>query len=134
MTPNLSKFESEVQLLLEANTLPSSIATILKRDINSIYNTIKRIKRKNNKKEGEEKSYKGRLTKISKRVKRVIKRDIIRSPKKINKRLIVENNLGFTKRSLQRVLKEEGVTTNITTKKPLILVKLAKLRLIYAKE
>ena len=134
MTQNLLKFESEVQLLLEANTLPSSIATILKRDINSIYNTIKRIKRKNSIKVEEKISYKGRPTKITKREKRVIKRDIIRSPKKINKRLIVENNLGFTKRSLQRVLKEEGVTTNIATKKPLILAKLAKLWVIYAKE
>src|SRR5205085_8577281 len=70
----------------------------------------------------------------TKRKIKVIKRDIIRSPKKINKRLLVENNLGFTKRSLQRVLKEEGATTNIAAKKPLILAKSAKLRLKYAKE
>ena len=100
MTPNLSKFESKVQLLLEANNAPNKIATILKRDLDAIYNAIKRIKRKNIKIVEEKKSYKGRPTKVSKRVKRVIKRDIIRSPKKTNKRLIVENNLGFTKRSL----------------------------------
>src|SRR5690242_12411955 len=100
MTPNLLKFESEVQLLLEANSTPNKIATILKRDIEAIYNTIKRIKKKNNKKEEKIKSYKGRPRKVTKRERRVIKRDILRSPKKINRRLIVENNLGFTKRSL----------------------------------
>ena len=57
-------------------------------------------KEKNIKKVEEKKSYKGRPRKISKREKRVIKRDILRSPKKINKRLIIENNLGITKRSL----------------------------------
>jgi len=75
-----------------------------------------------------------RENKITKRKIRVIKRDIIRRHKKINKRLLVENKLGFTKRSLQRVLKEEGATTNIAAKKPLISAKLAKLRLKYAKE
>jgi hypothetical protein len=38
--------------------------------------------------------------KITKRDKRVIKRDILRSPKKTTKRLIVENNLGISKRRL----------------------------------
>ena len=93
--------------------------------------SLKRTKRKNSVKE---KVIKTKSNKITKRVKRVIKRDIIRSPKKINKRIIIEKNLGITKRSLQRVLKEEGVTTNIATKKPFISAKLAKLRLIYAKE
>ena len=134
MTPNLSKFESKVQLLLEANNKLNKIATILKKDIIAIYNTIKRIKNKKSIKEEENSRKRGRENKITKREKRVIKRDIIRSSKKINKRLIVENNLGFTKRSLQKILKEEKVTTNIASKKPLILAKSAKLRLIYAKE
>ena len=134
MTLNLSKFESEVQLLLEANTTPNKIATILKKDIKSIYNSINRIKKKKDKKGEEIKRYKGRPTKISKREKRVIKRDILRSLKKINKRLIIENNLGITKRSLQYFLKEEGATTNIAAKKPLISAKSAKLRVKYAKE
>ena len=134
MTLNLSKFESKVQLLLEANNAPTKIATILKKDIKLIYNSINRIKKKKDKKEEEIKRYKGRPTKISKREKRVIKRDILRSLKKINKRLIIENNLGITKRSLQYVFKEEGATTNIASKKPIILAKSAKLRLKYAKE
>jgi hypothetical protein len=96
----LTKFESKVKLLLEAKTLPNTIATILRRDIKSIYNTISRIKKKKGL-IGEVNSKKrGRQNKITTREKRVIKRDIIRSPKKINKRLIIENNLGFTKRSL----------------------------------
>ena len=134
MTPNLLKFKSEVQLLLEANNAPNKIATILKRDLDAIYNAIKRIKRKNIKTVEEKKSYKGRPRKISKREKRVIKRNILRSPKKINKRLIIENNLGITKRSLQYFFKEEGATTNIASKKPIILAKSSKLRLKYAKE
>ena len=100
MTPNLLKFESKVQLLLEANNAPNKIATILKRDLDAIYNAIKRIKKKNIKIVEEKKSYKERPRKISKREKRVIKRDILRSLKKINKRLIIENNLGITRRSL----------------------------------
>ncbi len=131
MVLNLSKFESNVKLLLEANNKPNKIAILLKKDIKSIYNTINRISKK---KEVRKEVKNIRNTRITKREKRVIKRDIIRSHKKINKRLIVENNLGFTKRSLQRVLKEVGATTNIATKKPLIKAKLAKLRLIYAKE
>ena len=98
--PNLLKVESKVQLLLEANNAPNKIATILKRDLEAMYNAIKRTKRKNIKKVEEKKSYKGRPRKISKSEKRVIKRDILRSLKKINKRLIIENNLGITKRSL----------------------------------
>ena len=131
MAPNLSKLESNVQLLLEANTSPNQIAIVLKKNKECIYNTIKRIKRKNKVKED---SIKRRKTKITERVKRVIKRDVLRSPKKINKRLIVENNLGIAKRSLQYFFKEEGATTNIASKKPIILAKLAKLRVKYDKE
>ena len=134
MAPNLSKFESDVSLLLRANTLPKEIATILNKSIGSIYNIIKRVKTKRGIKENIKGDKKSRENKITKREKRVIKRDIIRSPKKINKRLIVENNLGVSIRSLQRVLKEEGASTNIATKKPLVLAKSAKLRLKYAKE
>jgi len=87
MTLNLLKFESKVERLLDANTLLSSIATILKKDIKSIYNAINRIKKK---KEGVKNIRKAKETKITKRGKRAIKRDILRSPKKINKILIVE--------------------------------------------
>src|SRR5437763_5374827 len=94
---------------------------------------LKELK-KNIKTVEEKKSYKGRPRKISKRKKRVIKRDILRSLKKINKRLIIENNLGITKRSLQYFFKKEGATTNVASKKSLILAKSAKLRAKYAKE
>jgi DNA-binding CsgD family transcriptional regulator len=134
MTPNLSKFESTVQLLLEANIKPKEIATILKKDIRSIYNTRNRIKVKSNKKEDSVEKKRGMKNKITKRDKRVIKRDILRSPKKTTKRLIVENNLGISKRRLQYFYKEEGATTNIATKKPFVSAKAAKLRLKYAKE
>ena len=134
MALNLLKFESNVHLLLKAHILPNKIATILKKDKESIYNAIKRIKRKKTIKEDSTIKKRGRESKITKRVKRVIKRDILRSPKKINKRLIIENNLGISKRSLQYIFKEEGVTTNIATKTPIISKQSAKLRLIYAKE
>jgi len=120
MALNLLKFKSNVHLLLKAHILPNKIATILKKDKESIYNAIKRIKRKKTIKEDSTIKKRGRESKITKRVKRVIKRDILRSPKKINKRLIIENNLGISKRSLQYIFKEEGVTTNIATKKPII--------------
>ena len=45
MAPKFSKFE-EVALLLKANTKPSIISTILKTDLQSIYNAKSRIKRK----------------------------------------------------------------------------------------
>jgi len=134
MAPYLSNLESNVKLLLEANSPPNKIATILKRNIKSIYNTISRIKKKSNIKERSKVIKKGVPYKITKRAKRAIKRDIIKSPKKTNKRVIIENDLGFTKRSLQRVLKEQGATTNIATKKAFISKEAAKLRLIYAKE
>ena len=134
MPSNLLKYESEVQLLLEANTKPNKIAIILKKDIESIYNTIKRIKRKNSIKGVNKSLKKGGVNKIDIRVKRIIKRDLLRSPKKINKRILIENNLGISKRSLYNILKEQGATTNIATKKLIISKKAAKLRVIYAKE
>ena len=46
MAAKLSKFESEVSLLLEASTPIPTISTILKKSKISIYNTISRIKKK----------------------------------------------------------------------------------------
>ena len=88
MLPNLSKLKSNVELLLESSSSPNKIATILKKDIKVIYNIINRIKKKKAIKVEDIKRYKGRPTRVSKREKRVILRDIIRSPKKINKRLL----------------------------------------------
>jgi transposase len=133
MDPKFSKFESEVKLLLEAKTPISTISTTLKKSKDSIYNTIKRIKRKE-KNFNIERVKAGRVSKVTSREKRVINRDLTRSPKKVNKRLLLENSLKVSKRSLQRILKEEGYSINISSKKPIITKERAKKRLIYAKE
>ena len=70
---------------------------------------------------------------MSSRAKRAINRDILKSPKKTNSRLLKENNLDISKRTLQKVLKEEGWTVNISSKKPILDVEKAKMRLVYCK-
>ena len=133
MDPKFSNLESEVKLLLKAKTPISTIITTLKKPRRSIENTIQRIKRK-------EKDFnitrvnKGRVSKITLRDKGVINRDLTRSPKKENKRLLLENNLKIKKRALQYLLKEEGYSVNISSKKPYINKEKAKKRLIYSKE
>ena len=134
MVPQLSDLELKVNLLLEANTSISTISTILKKPRESIYNTIKRINRKkqaNNSILNRVK--KGRIDKLSPREKRAINRDLTRSPKKENKRLLFENNLEISKRTLQRFLKEEDYSINVATKKQILNAKKAKNRNTYAK-
>jgi transposase len=133
MQPKFSALKSKVDLLLKANTSIPIISTTLKRDINSIYEAIKRIKSKN-KDLNIERARAGRVKKITPRAKRVINRDLIKSPKKENKRLLLENNLGVAKRTLQSFLKEEGYSFNKATKKPLLNKEKAYNRLLYAKE
>ena len=71
----------------------------MKKSKDSIYNTIKRIKRKE-KNFNIERVKAGRVSKVTSREKRVINRDLTRSPKKVNKRLLLENSLKISKRSL----------------------------------
>ena len=103
MAPKLSKFESEVNRLLEASTPISTISTLFKISKISIYNTISRIKKKNTK-SSLKRASSGRIKKLSSREKRVINRDLTKQPKKSNSSLLAENNLKITKRTLQRFL------------------------------
>ena len=99
MAPQFSNLESKVNLLLEANTSINIISTSLKKSISFIYNTIKRIKIK---KEAKNfifnKVKKGRIEKLKPREKYLLNRDLTRSSKKENKRLLFENNLDISKR------------------------------------
>jgi len=101
MAPQFSNLESKVNLLLEANTSINIISTSLKKSLSSIYNTIKRIKIKK-----EAKNFilnqvkKGRIEKLKSRKKRLLNKDLTRSPKKENKRLLFKNNIDISKRIL----------------------------------
>jgi len=134
MQQNLSKFEEQVNLLLQAKTLPKVIATTLKKPLKSIYNSIARIKKKNNISYNPNRVKAGRVSKLSPREKRVINRDLLLSPKKTNKRILFENDLAISNRGLQRFIKEEGYYINVASKKPYINAKNAKLRVKYCKE
>jgi transposase len=134
MALNLSNFEEKVNLLLLAKTAPKVIATTLKKPLTSIYNSISRIKRKKRSLINSKRVKAGRVSKLNSREKRVINRDLLLSPKKTNKRILFENSLKISTRSLQRVLKEEGYTINVATKKPYVDAKNAKLLVKYAKE
>ena len=100
MAAKFSNYKNQVQLLLEAKTSISIISSTLKRSNQSIYNTIRRIKKKKEEINTLERVRKERIEKLSSRDKRAINRDLTRSPKKVNKRVIIENNLEITKRSL----------------------------------
>src|SRR6185369_11386832 len=134
MQQNLSKFEEQVNLLLQAKTLPKVIATTLKKPLKSIYNSIARIKKKNNISYNPNSVKAGRVSKLSPREKRVINRDLLLSPKKTNKRILFENDLAISNRGLQRFIKEEGYYINVASEKPYINAKNAKLRVKYCKE
>jgi transposase len=134
MEPKFSKLESKVNLLLQANTPISTIATILEKSSKSIYNALNRIKKKKQEDSNIERVRKGRVEKITPREKRIINRDLIISPKKENKRLLLENNLGVTKRSLQRLLRDEYYSSNVATKKPLLNKKKTADRLLDTRE
>ena len=100
MAPKFSKLESDVSLLLKAKTPISTISTTLKKSKDSIYNTIKRIKKKERDNLNIERVSKERVSKITPKEKRVINRDLTRSSKKKNKRLLLENSLNINKRIL----------------------------------
>ena len=134
MAQKLSDFENSIYLLLQANTPITTISNTLKKPYKSIINAASRIKKKKALLGLEKRGKKGAISKLQLREKRALKRDITRSPKKTNNRLLLENNLSISKRTLQRFLKEEGYTINIATKKPYINALNAKLRLKYAKE
>ena len=134
MPPNLSKFESQVYLFYQAKTPTSTIATTLKKDIKSIKNTIQRIKKKLSNPSTVSRVIDGRITKLKPREKRQLNRDLERSPKKTNKRLLLENPISISLRGLQRFIKEEGYTISVANKKPIINRKNALLRVKYCKE
>jgi len=95
----------------------SAISTILNKPSRSISYALQHIKRKNNTSTTLLKHKKGRPSKISKRATRVVNRDLTRSPKKTNRRILEENNLGFSTRSLQHLLKVQGYSTSTAKKK-----------------
>jgi transposase len=134
MSAKLSNFEQQVNTLLLKNISTSSIRTILDRPSSSISNTITRIKKKNNAIPPTIKPKVGRSFKITKRTKRAINRDLTRSSKKTNKRLLVENSLDISTRSLQRLLREEGYSITTAKKKSILDAPKALNRLVYAKQ
>ena len=100
MATEFSKFESQVNLLYTSNTPLSTISTILNKDYKSIKNALNRIRKKLSNPPSIKRVNKGRITKLSPRTKRQLNRDLERSPKKINKRLLLENNLAISIRGL----------------------------------
>ena len=134
MELKFSNFEEKISNFLEENKLISTISNILNKPTKSIYNAIQRIKTKENTILTIKKVKTGRISKISPRTKRAINRDLTRSPKKENKRLLIENNLSLSKRTLQRFLKKENYSINTTFKKPYLNKKKAATRLEFVKK
>ena len=134
MSSNLSKFKSKVHLLYSANISLSTITTVLNKDYKSIKNALNWIRTKHSNPLFISRVIEGRITKLNLREKRVINRDLLLSPKRINKRILFENSLETSTRGLQRFLKERGYSINVATKKPYIDVKNAKIQVKYAKE
>ena len=81
MLPQLSKFEKEVNTLYLQNKLISSISTTLEKSSRSITNTLYRIEQKNKAILPTLQPKLGRPTKILKRTKTIVNRDLTRSPK-----------------------------------------------------
>ena len=121
-------------MLSLAKTPNTTISTILKRNPESIRNALKRIKRKLSNPPLISRINKGRITKLNPRTKRQLNRDLTRSPKKTNKRLLLENNVPISIRGLQRFIKEEGYNINVSNKKPLVNKKNRIKRVSYYKE
>jgi transposase len=134
MAPKFSNFETEISRLLDADIAINNIITLLNKPSKAIYNAIYRIKKKKKEKNLPKRASLGPVIKVSKRAKRAVNRDLTRSPKKTNKRLLKENNLSFTTRSLQRLLKEQGYSCNVATKKPILNSFKARNRLNFAKK
>ena len=72
--------------------------------------------------------------KLTKREERVINRDLLKDPKMENNSLLIKNKLKILKRSLQRFLRKENYSINITCKKALLNKDKAKKRLSFLKE
>jgi transposase len=130
----ISKLEVEISRLLDAKIAIKNIISLLNKPPRTIYGAVSRIKKKKKEKNLPKRASSGPVTKVTKRAKRDINRDLTRSAKKTNKRLARENNLPFTTRSLQRLLKDEGYSCNVATKKPILNSFKAKNRLNLAKE
>jgi hypothetical protein len=77
---------------------------------------------------------KGRIEKLSSREKRRINRELTKYPKTINRRLIVDNSLTISTRSLQRFLSKEVYSVYVANKKPIISRDSARKRLLYVKK
>ena len=129
MAPKFSELETEISRLLNAKIAPKNIIITLNKSPKTIYDAIYRIKKKKKLKIQLERASKGRVSKTSTRAKRAINRDLTRSPKKQNKRLLVKNSLDISTRSLQRLLKDEGYSCNIVKKKSILNAFTAKNRL-----
>ena len=121
MPPKFSKFEEKVEELYINNISINTISNIIKKPKSSIYNTIRRIKDKKQNKNIKtldlKKTQNKPIKKIQNREKRIINWDFIKNPKVQNNELLLINNLDFSKRTLQRFLKEEGYSCNTSFKK-----------------
>ena len=133
MEPKFSKFESEIQQLLDLNISIKNIVKYYNKPAESIYNAIKRIKKKKKDIKKLERASRGRISKLTPRAIRALNRDITKSPKKTNRRLLNENNLDISTRTLQRVLRSEGWSITTSQKKRILNAERAKIRLKYAK-
>ena len=121
MTPKFSKLEEKVEELYINNIPINTISNITKKPKSSIYNAIRRIKDKKQNKNIKtldlKKTQNKPIKKIQNREKRIINRDFIKNLKVQNNELLLINNLDFSKRTLQRFLKEEGYSCNTSFKK-----------------
>ena len=133
MEPKFSKFESEIQQLLDLNISIKNIVKYYNKPAESIYNAIKRIKKKKKDIKKLERASRGRILKLTPRAIRALNRDITKSPKKTNKRLLNKDNLDISTRTLQRVLRSEGWSITTSQKKRILNAERAKARLKYAK-
>ena len=134
MLSKLSKFEKQVYTLSLQQHSTSAISTILEKSSRSITDALQRIKKKKNTSTTLSKPKLGRPSKISKRATRVVNRDLERSPKKTNRRILEENNLDFSTRSLQRLLRSEKYSISTAKKKQLLNQEKALLRKRYVKK
>jgi hypothetical protein len=92
----------------------------LEKSSRSITNTLYCIKQKNKAILPTLQPKLDRPTKNTKRQKTIVNRDLTRGPKKTNKRILEENSLDLSTRSLQRLLREENYSINTSKKKPLL--------------
>ena len=134
MDQKFSKFETQIKAFLDANTPIKNIINYYKKNPRSIYNAIYRVRKKIKDISQQERASSGRYPKLSSRDLRAINRDITKGSRKIKKRLIRENNLNISIRTLQRALKDQGWVINISKKKQILNKEKARKRLYYAKK